>query len=161
MLRRWTQAVGVAVLAVVMLGADGADARFNRIGHKMICACSCGQVLVECNHVGCPDSNRMIGELREQITTGGTETSILNWFAGKYGAMVLAAPIRGGFDTVAWIVPGVLFLLATVGTAVLVRTWAGRARAMRLADVAAAGPGYGAGFGRDALRERIRRETEL
>ena len=30
---------------------------------------------------------------------------MLNWFAAKYGATVLAAPIRGGFDNVAWIAP--------------------------------------------------------
>ena len=57
-------AVVVCLLSVVMLGADESGSRFNRIGHNMMCACSCGQVLLECNHVGCPDSDRMIGELR-------------------------------------------------------------------------------------------------
>ena len=74
----------------------------------------------------------------------------------KYGATVLAAPIRGGFDTVAWIAPGVVFLLATVGTAFLVRSWS---RRTRLSGLAAVGPNSGAAA--EALRARIRRETEL
>ncbi len=148
-----------------MLGAGGVDSatRFGRIGHNMVCVCSCGQVLLECNHVGCPDSERMIGELREQMAGpngAGADSLILNWFAAKYGATVLAAPIRGGFDTVAWIVPLTVFALAIFGTGWLVKVWA-KARG------GPGGPGGGTAAGGfddipadDARRARIRRETE-
>ena len=97
----------------------------------------------------------MIGELREQVASGATDTAILNWFAAKYGPTVLAAPIRGGFDNAAWIAPVAVFLLATVGTAGLVVMW--RKRTVPRAT-AGAPPAMAAG---DAgLRERIRRETE-
>jgi cytochrome c-type biogenesis protein CcmH len=122
----------------------------------MMCACSCGQILLECNHVGCPDSDRMIGELRQQVAGGGTDTSIMNWFVAKYGATILAAPMRGGFDNVAWIMPVVVFVLATLGTAILIRIW------MRRGGGMGNGPGSG-GVGviqNDAIREQIRRETE-
>jgi cytochrome c-type biogenesis protein CcmH/NrfF len=142
----------VCLLAMIMLGAD-ASSRFNKVGHQMMCVCSCGQVLLECNHVGCPDSDRMIGELRGQIAGGGTDTSIMNWFAAKYGATVLAAPIRGGFDNVAWITPMAMFFLATIGTGVLVRVWRTRS-AQQVPATAAGSPGG------NALKERIRRETE-
>jgi cytochrome c-type biogenesis protein CcmH/NrfF len=151
--RRWVQAGVVCLFTVVMLGAD-ASSRFNRVGHQMMCVCGCGQILLECNHVGCPDSDRMIGELRAQIGGGGTDTSIMNWFAMKYGATVLAAPIRGGFDNVAWITPFAVFLLATVGVGFLIRMW--RLRSAQHMPVSAAGPDVGG----DALRKRIRRETE-
>jgi cytochrome c-type biogenesis protein CcmH/NrfF len=153
MFRRWISAVAVCLLAVVMLGADPSS-RFNKVGHEMICTCGCGQVLLECNHVGCPVSPVMINELHAQIDGGGSDTSILNWFAAKYGATVLAAPIRGGFDNVAWIAPMAAFLLATVGLGFLIRMWTGRSG--RRVPVSAAGPDVGD----DALRERIRRETE-
>ena len=152
-LKRWVQACLVCVLAVVMLGAEPSS-RFNKVGHQMMCACGCGQVLLECNHVGCPDSDRMIGELRTQMAGGGTDTEILNWFAAKYGATILAAPIRGGFDNVAWIAPVAVFLLATVGVGFLIRMWRLRAGATVMAGAA------GANVEDDALRERIRRETE-
>jgi cytochrome c-type biogenesis protein CcmH/NrfF len=153
MFRQWLSACVVCLLAVVMLGADPSS-RFNRLGHEMMCACGCGQILLECNHVGCPDSDRMIGELRTQMNGGGTDSEILNWFAAKYGATVLAAPIRGGFDNVAWIAPLGVFLLATVGVGFLIRMWT--VRSGRSALISAAGPAVGG----DRLRERIRRETE-
>ena len=80
--------------------------------------------------------------------------------------IILAAPIRGGFDNAAWIVPIAVFILATAGTFVVVWLW--KRRTLRLA-------GAGSGFGGSsmggfpgpsespeeaALRERIRRETE-
>jgi cytochrome c-type biogenesis protein CcmH len=149
------QAAAVCLLGVVMLGAGDPASRFNRLGHQMICVCSCGQILLECNHVGCPDSDRMIGELRQQVAGGGADTAIMNWFAAKYGPTVLAAPMRGGFDNVAWIAPMAVFLMATIGTGFLIRMW--KLRSGARTPVSAAGAG---GAGGDELRERIRRETE-
>jgi cytochrome c-type biogenesis protein CcmH/NrfF len=165
---RSVQAALLCIVTVVMLGAG--NSRFDKLGQAMICMCGCNQILTECNHVGCPVSPVMLGELQDQITGGGTDTMVLNWFAAKYGAIVLASPIRGGFDNVAWILPISVFVLATLGTAVVVWMW--RRRTMRLAGVAG-------GFGSEvtaydlagisareanpeetALRDRIRRETE-
>jgi cytochrome c-type biogenesis protein CcmH/NrfF len=154
MLKRWTQGALVCLLAMVMLGADP-SARFNKVGHEMVCACGCGQILLECNHVGCPDSDRMIGELRAQMAGGGSDTSIMNWFAAKYGATVLASPIRGGFDNVAWIAPMAVFFLATIGTGVLIWVW--KLRSGTRSRASADGPVITGG---EALRDRIRRETE-
>jgi cytochrome c-type biogenesis protein CcmH len=141
---------------MVMLGADSSS-RFGRLGHEMICVCGCGQILLECNHVGCPDSDRMIGELRQQVGSGATDTAILNWFSAKYGPTVLAAPIRGGFDNAAWVAPMAVFLLATVGTAVLVVVWKRRGGGRSVGGVGSSGEILA---GDRALRERIRRETE-
>ncbi len=173
-IKRWFSAGLVCLLAVVMLGANASSdpsARFGRIGHSMMCVCGCGQILLECNHVGCPDSARMIGELHSQLggsgggdASGGSfasgsagvlsDTTIMNWFVAKYGATVLAAPMRGGFDTVAWIVPIAVFLLATIGTALLVRMWSQKRHA------AVIGAPVGFNPVDDATRARIRRETE-
>ena len=163
--RRWLASVFVCLLVVVMLGADGSsdpDARFGRIGHNMMCVCSCGQVLLECNHVGCPDSARMINELQAQLAGPngtGADSLILNWFVNKYGASVLAAPIRGGFDNVAWIVPIAIFLLGTVGTALLVRFWSQKQR-LAVAGAPTADVYSSNSPGASALRDRIRRDTE-
>ncbi len=159
----------LAVLAIGILGAG--TPRIDRLGHEMICTCGCSQILMECNHVGCPVSPVMLAELRDQIAAGGTDTTVLNWFAAKYGAIVLAAPIRGGFDNVAWIMPMAVFALATFGTAGVVWVW--RRRSLRLA-AAAGGDGFdpeaqaprpgsaGAAFDpeTEAMRARIRQETE-
>jgi len=154
--KRWMQSAAVCLLAVAMLGAGDSSSRFGRLGHEMVCVCGCGQILLECNHVGCPDSERMIGELRQQIAGGGSDTLVLNWFSAKYGPTVLAAPIRGGFDNVAWITPLAVFLLAIVGTGVLISLWRKRSRP----NPTMAGVPGDAASDHDALRERIRRETE-
>ncbi len=153
-------------LIVVMLGAG--QSRTERLGHEMICTCGCSQILMECNHVGCPVSPVMLAELDGQIAAGGGDTAVLNWFAAKYGSIVLAAPIRGGFDNVAWIMPISVFVLATFGTAGVVWVW--RRRTLRLAPssggTAARNGTYVAVHSGalspepDAMRERIRRETE-
>jgi cytochrome c-type biogenesis protein CcmH/NrfF len=164
----WARTVQIALLCVVtivMLGAGGS--RFDRLGHEMMCSCGCGQILLECNHVSCPASPVMISELQAQLAAGGSDTAILQWFEAKYGAAILAAPMRGGFDNVAWIVPIAVFLLATVGTFAVVWVW--KRRALSLAGAAPGLDGTnnignfptGQTTPQDAaLRERIRRETE-
>ena len=160
----WARTVQTALLCVITVAMLGAgQSRFERLGHELMCSCSCGQILLECNHVSCPDSPVMIRELHAQLDSGKTDTQVLNWFAAKYGATILAAPIRGGFDDAAWIVPISVFVLATAGTFVVVWLW--KRRALSMADAA---PAPGGEFPpapppnpQDAaLRERIRRETE-
>lgn len=154
--QRWLQAVAACVMAVVMLGADNPEGRFNRLGHNMICMCGCGQILMECNHVGCPVSPKMLAELQTKISAGLPQERIFDWFVAKYGAVVLAAPSRGGFDRVAWIMPFAVTLMATLGTAVLVRLWTRRRRD----QVALAGPQVPGTLEHSSVRDRIRRETE-
>ncbi len=156
----WARTVQLALLCAVTVALLGAgESRFDRLGHELMCTCGCGQILLECNHVGCPDSARMIGELHAQIDSGESDTAVLNWFAAKYGATVLAAPMRGGFDDMAWIVPVAIFLLATAGTFAVVWAWKRRTLAMAGATVGLAASGE-PNAQDAALRERIRRETE-
>jgi len=154
---RILQGLLLVLALVTMTGASDSTKRFDKLGHNMICACGCGQILLECNHVSCPDSGPMISELHQQLGEGGSDKAIYNWFANKYGATVLASPIRGGFDDVAWITPIALLLLATVGTALLVRLWKART------PVRSGQPTRVPGLDRqstDELRERIRKETQ-
>lgn len=152
------QSAFLAVLTIGFLGAS--QSRFDRLGHQMICMCGCNQILNECNHVGCPVSPVMLNELREQLAGASGDTAVLNWFAAKYGAVALASPIRGGFDNVAWIIPFAVFFLATVGTAFTVWSW--RRRTLRLAppDPFTTGDPALMNSEAQALRERIRQETE-
>ena len=155
----WAKTVQSALLCVIVVAMLGAgQSRYNRVGHELMCSCGCGQVLLECNHVGCPDSSRMINELQTQLAASSNDTVVLNWFEAKYGAIVLAAPIRGGFDNAAWIVPIGVFLLATGGTFVVVWLW--KRRALSLAVATPAAGNIPPAPQDDALRERIRRETE-
>jgi cytochrome c-type biogenesis protein CcmH len=153
---RGLQAVLLAVAVCFSLGATDSGERFNDLGHKMMCQCGCGQVLLECNHVGCPVSGGMRDELTSAIGSGQNDSLILQSFVQKYGAVVLAAPTTEGFDLVAWIMPFAVAIVALGGTIWLVRHWAKNQPKLMLDGVAIQQPKQV----EDSMRERIRRDTE-
>lgn len=111
---------------LLLVGAGDESARFNDLGHRMMCVCGCNQILLECNHVGCPYSERMRGELMAALDRGDNDDLALQSFVQKYGTTVIAAPTDKGFNRVAWIMP-YLALLAGIGIVVfIVRTWRSR-----------------------------------
>jgi cytochrome c-type biogenesis protein CcmH/NrfF len=144
----------VALLALVFLGAGGTGTRFSAIGHGMICACGCNQILLECNHVGCQYSDRMRGELQTMLDKGEDDGAIQQAFVLKYGNTILAAPTKSGFNLIAWVVPFVVLGLATLFAGLVVRRW----RADGPLEPAPAGA---AAVEFDRYREQARRETEL
>ena len=137
-----------------MLGAGTPSTRFDKLGHKLMCTCGCAEILLECNHMGCPDSPKLIADLRTQLDTGATDSNILSAFAATYGPTVLAAPIRGGFDLVAWIVPFAVLALGALAITWLLRHWRDRHHAEALAT-----PAGTPLTATSDLRDRIRRET--
>lgn len=153
-IRRSVQLVLVAVVAMTFLGAD-TDARFNKLGHQLMCMCGCNQILLECNHVGCTYSDRMRNELTAGLERGDSGSLILQSFVQKYGNTVLAAPTSSGFNVVAWITPFAVFLLATAIAVWLVRMWKSRPVAQPVAQPNLPAPEL------DALRRRAREETEF
>ena len=154
----WMKALQAGALAVAVcfsLGATDASSRFNDLGHRLMCTCGCAQLLGECNHVGCPESGRERNELTAAIAAGKSDKEILNWFAAKYGATMLAAPTTEGFNLVAWIAPFAVFGAALLGTVLLVRRWSvGKTLAAAGADSASMDPAE------RERREKIRRDTE-
>jgi cytochrome c-type biogenesis protein CcmH/NrfF len=116
----------LVLAALTMLGAGSSTTTLDRIGHKLVCQCGCGEILMECNHVGCPVSGPMIEELRTQLAAGQAEPAILNAFIAKYGPIVLAAPIRGGFDIVAWVVPFAVLFAGAIAILFVLRHWRAR-----------------------------------
>ncbi len=151
---RIAQVAAIAVLALAFLGAD-TDARFNSMGHQLMCMCSCNQVLLECNHVGCTFSSRMRDELSAGIARGDNNSLILQSFVQKYGNVVLAAPTTTGFNRIAWIMPFAVFGLAVFMTVWLVRLWKSRTVAQPVAHPKMAVEQL------DELRKKARQETEF
>lgn len=142
----------LVVACVLTLGTADTQSRFSDLGHKLMCMCGCNQILLECDHIGCPDAAKESQELRAAIGTGESDTAVMEAFQAEYGPTVLAAPWLSRFNIVAWVVPPALLLLGLFGTFALVRKW--RLRAASMPEVA------DDPTSRD-LRERIRRETEL
>jgi cytochrome c-type biogenesis protein CcmH len=155
MRKRLLQTLAICLFAVTMLGAGSPDARYDKLGHKLVCQCGCNQILLDCNHVGCPVSPVMIQELRDQVASNLPDSGVLNFFIGKYGPIVLSAPMRGGFDNVAYIVPFAVFGLAIFGVALLIRFWK-----RRQDSLVPAGPAIPSAPSGNSLQDRIRRDTD-
>jgi cytochrome c-type biogenesis protein CcmH len=148
---RTAQALALAVAVCFSLGATDAGSRVNNLSHRLMCQCGCAEILGECNHVGCQNSTEELNLLHVGMDAGKSDKEILDTFVAKYGAVVLAAPTTHGFDLVAWIAPFAVFAAALLGTILLVRRWSvGKTQS----DAPASDPGM------DALRDKIRRETE-
>jgi cytochrome c-type biogenesis protein CcmH len=144
-------------LAVFALAGAGDPAtRFNELGHQMMCICSCGQILLECNHVGCPDSDGMRNELMTAVSRGDSDSLVEQSFVQKYGPTVLAAPTAKGFDRTAWIVPFVALALGLSIVVLVIRSWKNRP-APAIAD--GLRPVRGAEL--EQFRDQARKETEI
>jgi len=54
-MKRAAEVLLLAAAVVLLMGADDSNARFHRLGSKIMCTCGdCTYMLLECNHVGCP-----------------------------------------------------------------------------------------------------------
>jgi cytochrome c-type biogenesis protein CcmH len=138
------------------LGASDPATRFNEIGHQMMCICGCNQILLECNHVGCPDSDGMRNELMASLTRGDSDSLVEQGFVQKYGPTVLAAPTTKGFDRAAYIMPFAALILGFGLIVLVIRAWKNRP-APAIAD--GLGPVSGAEL--EQFRDQARQETDL
>jgi cytochrome c-type biogenesis protein CcmH len=151
---RWALGLLLAS-ALLLMGASGdrTGQRFDRLGHNLMCECGCGQVLMECNHVGCTTSEQMRKELKLAMDRGDSDDVILAGFVARYGPAVLSAPTTTGFNRVAWIMPVVIFIAALTAVVLVVRAW------KRRTPNPPSNPG-GSGPGElDEFRRRAREET--
>jgi cytochrome c-type biogenesis protein CcmH len=155
-LRRVLHCAVLAAAVFAFSGASDPSTRFNELGHQLMCICSCGQILLECNHVGCPDSDGMRNELMAAVSRGDSDSLVQQAFVQKYGPTVLAAPTTTGFDRTAWIMPFVVLLAGIALVVYIVRSWKNKP-APALADGLT--PARGAEL--DQFREQARKETDL
>jgi cytochrome c-type biogenesis protein CcmH len=141
--------------AMFLIGADSPETRVSTLGHQMMCMCGCGQILSECNHVGCTYSTRQLAEVREMVLRGDSNAAVKNAMVEKYGTTVLAAPTTSGFNIVAWIMPFAIFLLALGAVVYVVRTWNKRN------PPTPSGPPSSGDESHNTYRELARKETEI
>jgi len=124
--KRGAQLLLIVVALFTFMGVGDEDARFQNLGHHMMCVCGCNQILLECNHVGCQYSDRMRVELAAALDRGDNDDLTLQSFIQKYGTTVVAAPSTSGFGRVAWIMPFVALLAGLATVVLVVRSWRNR-----------------------------------
>jgi len=155
-LRRVLHCTLLSLAVFALAGAGDPASRFHDLGHQLMCICSCNQVLLECNHVGCPDSDSMRNELQAAITRGDSDSLVEQSFVQKYGPTVLAAPTGTGFDRTAWIMPFAALIFGFGLVIYIVRLWKNRP-APAIAD--GLRPLHGAEL--EQFRDQARKEIDL
>jgi cytochrome c-type biogenesis protein CcmH/NrfF len=141
-------------LSLGSLMAADSSSRYESVGSKIMCSCGCGQMLLKCNHVGCPNSATMIRQLHEQLAATEDDQAVLNFFRKEWGVTTVVEPDRHGFELLAWILPfaglgvGVLLLV------VVVHKWH-----VQEAEVKATETKLDPRL--ESLRARARKETEI
>jgi cytochrome c-type biogenesis protein CcmH len=154
--RKPAQILLLSAAIFALLGAGDPATRFNEIGHQMMCICGCNQILLECNHVGCPDSDGMRNELMAAVERGDSDSLVEQSFVQKYGPTVLAAPTTKGFDRAAYIMPFAALILGFGLIVLLIRTWKNRP-----APAIAGGLHPIRGAELEQFRDQARKETDL
>jgi cytochrome c-type biogenesis protein CcmH/NrfF len=121
--RKAAHAILLCAALIALLGAGDPATRFTEIGHQMMCICGCNQILLECNHVGCPASDGMRNELMAAVSRGDSDSLVEQAFVQKYGPTVLAAPTTKGFGRTAYIVPFGALGLGFIVVVIVIRGW--------------------------------------
>ena len=113
----------IAFFAVLPLLAQQQADRVKEIGGKFQCMCGCGQVLTQCNHVGCTVSTSMLKELGAMVSRGDSEDKITQTFVQEFGTTVYAEPPKSGFSLVAWLMPVFYFLIGAAIVVFFINKW--------------------------------------
>jgi cytochrome c-type biogenesis protein CcmH len=146
------------IFTVGSLMAAENTGRYERLGSKIMCTCGCGQILLQCNHVGCPNSAKMIGQLHDQVNaTAATndDEAVLNFFRKEWGVTTVVEPNRHGFELIAWILPFAGLGMGIFLVVMVVYRWHGSPAATAAAAETKLDPHL------EALRDRARKETEI
>ena len=153
--KRLFRTIGLCAALLGVFATGGDQARFNNLGHQMICMCGCNQILLECNHVGCTYSDKMRDQLMAGLQRGDSDTQVQQFFVQEYGLTVLAAPVNSGFGRVAWVTPFIVFVGALLLAGLVIRNW-------KLRPATVSGSGKLSGSAElVGYREQARRETEI
>jgi cytochrome c-type biogenesis protein CcmH len=153
-MKRILKSLLVPLALVLLMGADNQEARYQKLGGKIMCTCGCAEMLLQCDHVGCPNSDRMIHELRANVQTVSNDEAVLDWFRNTWGVAAVVEPRTHGFELLAWILPAAGLGLGLLLVVLVIRNWK-----MRPAPIAAADLNLAPDL--EALRDRARRETEI
>jgi cytochrome c-type biogenesis protein CcmH len=168
-MKRLGEILLLCVAVALLMGADSPDTRFQKLGGKIMCTCGvCTYMLLECDHVGCPNSERMIGELHALTGTKGkgpstqlasikpqsNDDAVLDWFRQNWGVTAVVEPRTTGLELWAWVMPYLALFLG--GSLVITTLYLWKRRRPQLSRTNTRLDPH-----LEALRDRARRETEI
>jgi cytochrome c-type biogenesis protein CcmH len=110
---------GLAVSEEHALTAEQ-EARARAIDDQLIAPCCFSQTIANHNS---PIAESIKAEVRQKLAAGFSEREIIDFYVGKYGERILAAPRARGFNLLAYVMPVVAFGIGLAGVVVVLRRW--------------------------------------
>lgn len=113
-------AAGTAWIDAAAVAGQTIEERVRDVARQLMCPVCEGQTVAESSS---ELADQMRAVIREQLELGRSPQQILDYFAGRYGESILAAPTRRGLNLLVWIGPPAV-LLGGVGLAMrTLRRW--------------------------------------
>ena len=114
----------VAVLGVAFAGTLPAaefQEEYAKAATTILCDCGCHpQSIHDC---ACGRAAEMRNEVTGMIRSGMTGDEVIEAYVAEKGEQIRIAPEAEGFNLVAWLGPGLLFLVAAGALLLLLRRW--------------------------------------
>ncbi|MEM1192416.1 MAG: cytochrome c-type biogenesis protein [Pseudomonadota bacterium] len=107
-----------AVDPEIMLADPELEARAQALTRQLRCP-TCVSQSVDSSNVGVSRDLQIL--VRDRISAGHTDQEILDYIASRYGDFVLLRPRAGGFNTILWLAPAILFVFVIGALALAAR----------------------------------------
>lgn len=121
------------------------DNDVNLVAKKLYCPVCPNTPLDVCETQACKDWR---AQIKDQLSQGWTEQAVMDYFVTQYGERVLAEPERGGFTSLVWTLPILIFGLGLVVVWLVLRGW----RQKKFSQQAASAPALtSSGISADSL----------
>ena len=131
----------IAMAALTLFPLAMAHAAGDRgLAGQFMCQCGCGLTLASCTHAVCGPRDQMLAEIGRLTASGQTSQQIKAAFIAQYGEVVLSAPIRRGFNLVAWWGPYAAIAAGAVLLVTLGLAWSRRSRQQAATPISALSP---------------------
>ncbi len=94
----------------------------NRVAKNLYCPVCPNTPLDVCETKACEDWR---AQIRDELKAGWSEQQVVDYFVAQYGERVLAEPRRGGFTSLAWLLPVIGVLLGLILVWQVLKNWQG------------------------------------
>jgi cytochrome c-type biogenesis protein CcmH len=123
--------------AALLVGATGdggpptVEDRVDRVASRLRCPTCQGLSAADSD---APAARALREEIERRVREGQTDTEIIDYVVGRYGADIRIDPPKEGFGLVVWVLPAVAVAAAVTGLALAFRRWRPGRAASRLSD---------------------------
>lgn len=108
------------VLSLLLLPGTAAAAPYDDLYKSLNCPACIGHSLATCED---STANQARADIKNKLAAGQTKDQILAEFVAQYGDVILTIPSKTGFNLMAWLIPPLVTIAATLLVYLVVTKW--------------------------------------